>query len=115
MGEPASMTARACGCPLAAMWPDHLDTIRSYEKLHGGWLPFLATDWCACSSRRCRDLRRRTDRLPAGLREAATGARGSRCSSSAGRALDADAVARAFLDAVTRGVGRRAPDGPRVA
>jgi hypothetical protein len=44
MGDVASLGERACGCPLAGLWPAHLDTIRSHEKLTAGGMNFLDTD-----------------------------------------------------------------------
>jgi hypothetical protein len=44
MGDAATLDSRACGCPLAAHWPLHLQEIRSYEKLTAGGMNFLDTD-----------------------------------------------------------------------
>jgi hypothetical protein len=45
MGDAATMAERACGCPLERVgWTAHLDGIRSYEKLTAGGMTFLDAD-----------------------------------------------------------------------
>jgi hypothetical protein len=45
MGDRATMSVRACGCPLEeAGWTTHLHTIRSYEKLTAGGMTLLDAD-----------------------------------------------------------------------
>jgi hypothetical protein len=45
MGDEAALEARACGCPLERLgWRTHLRRIRSYEKLTGTGVTFLAAD-----------------------------------------------------------------------
>jgi hypothetical protein len=107
MGDAGTMSGHACGCPLAAAWPQHLDTIRSYEKLTAGGMAFLDTDV----------VRVLEQTLPAAFGGAPTDYQLVEREEADGRprlallvdprvgALDADAVARAFLDAVGAGTG----------
>jgi hypothetical protein len=45
LGDQAHLSRRACGCPLEAMgWPNHLRSIRSFEKLTAGGMTFLDND-----------------------------------------------------------------------
>ena len=45
LGDAGVMASRRCGCPLeAAGWRTHLHTIRSFEKLTAGGMTFLGTD-----------------------------------------------------------------------
>jgi hypothetical protein len=45
LGDTGVLARRRCGCPLeAAGWSTHLHTIRSFEKLTAGGMTFLGTD-----------------------------------------------------------------------
>jgi hypothetical protein len=45
LGDRASVSARDCGCPMAALgWPTHLHAVRSDEKLTAGGMNFLDAD-----------------------------------------------------------------------
>jgi len=45
LGDQASLTRRACGCPLEHLgWTTHLHTIRSSEKLTSAGMTFLGSD-----------------------------------------------------------------------
>lgn len=45
LGDAGTMGPRSCGCPLeAAGWRTHLHTIRSFEKLTAGGMTFLGSD-----------------------------------------------------------------------
>lgn len=45
MGDRATLSGRACGCPLGELgWAAHLHQVRSFEKLTGAGMTFLSSD-----------------------------------------------------------------------
>jgi len=107
MGDQATLRERACGCPLEARWPIHLEEIRSYEKLTAGGMTFLDTDV----------IRVLEETLPARFGGAPTDYQLVEREGPHGRPqlvllvhprvgpLDAETVARSFLGAITQGSG----------
>ena len=107
MGDAGTLAERACGCPLEPLWPSHLDTIRSYEKLTAGGMNFLDTDV----------VRVLEETLPLTFGGAPTDYQLVEHEDGDGRPrlyllvhprvgpLDADTVGRAFLEAVGAGSG----------
>lgn len=108
LGDRAAMSRRACGCPLERLgWTTHLRDIRSFEKLTAGGMTFLASD-----------VTRILDEvLPARFGGLPTHYQVVEDETAEGRArirllvhptvgaVDAEAVATAFLDAIGEGKG----------
>jgi len=108
LGDQAVLTERPCGCPLERLgWGVHLHTVRSYEKLTAGGMNFLDADL----------IRVLDEVLPARFGGGPTHYQvveeqtedGHPCLrllvDPAVGPLDAQAVAEAFLAAITQGSG----------
>jgi hypothetical protein len=108
MGDQAVLKSRSCGCPLERLgWRTHLHTIRSFEKLTAGGVTFQDADV----------VRVLEETLPARFRggpldyqlieeEAPDGRPGLRLVVHPRLgSLPADAIAGAFLDAISTGGG----------
>jgi hypothetical protein len=108
LGDQAEASSRACGCPLERLgWATHLHNIRSYEKLTAGGMTFLDTDVIQVLE----------DILPARFGGGPTDYQLLEEEDHDGQprlrllvdptigALDATAVAEAFLDAIGPGSG----------
>jgi hypothetical protein len=108
MGDQAVLGSRSCGCPLERLgWRTHLHTIRSFEKLTAGGVTLLDVDV----------VRALEETLPARFgggpldyqlieEEAPDGRPGVRLLVHPRLgSLPADAIARAFLDAIAPGSG----------
>jgi hypothetical protein len=108
LGDQAAVADRRCGCAMEGLgWTRHLHSIRSYEKLTAGGMTFLDTDV----------IRVLEEVLPARFGGAPTHYQLVEGPADDGRPsvrllvdpaigdVDADAVARAFLEAIGRGPG----------
>jgi hypothetical protein len=108
LGDQAVVVDRRCGCPLERLgWTRHLHTIRSYEKLTAGGMTFLDTDV----------IRVLEETLPARFGGGPTDYQLVEEESAEGLArvrllmrpevgpADPEAVAEAFLAAISAGVG----------
>ena len=108
LGDQAVLSRRACGCPLERLgWTTHLQQIRSFEKLTAAGMTFLDTDV----------LRVLEEVLPARFGGGPTHYQLLEEETEDGRpclrllvhpaigALDLDAVAEAFLTAISAGPG----------